>query len=64
MRDLRIFRIFEGTNEILRLFVSLTGLQVSLNEASPWWVEYIKTRLMGLQIALDESTAGYWERYM
>lgn len=27
MRDLRIFRIFEGTNDILRLFVSLTGLQ-------------------------------------
>ncbi|KAG1651047.1 Very long-chain specific acyl-CoA dehydrogenase, mitochondrial [Nymphon striatum] len=27
MRDLRIFRIFEGANDILRLFVSLTGLQ-------------------------------------
>ncbi|XP_010218938.1 PREDICTED: very long-chain specific acyl-CoA dehydrogenase, mitochondrial [Tinamus guttatus] len=27
MRDLRIFRIFEGTNDILRLFVALTGVQ-------------------------------------
>lgn len=29
MRDLRIFRIFEGANDVLRLFVALTGLQYS-----------------------------------
>ena len=35
MRDLRIFHIFEGSNNILRLFISLTGLQVHSPMVSP-----------------------------
>lgn len=45
MRDLRIFRIFEGTNDILRLFVALTGIQ------------YAGSHLKELQRAFKNPTA-------
>ncbi|XP_063699024.1 very long-chain specific acyl-CoA dehydrogenase, mitochondrial [Culicoides brevitarsis] len=46
LRDLRIFRIFEGTNDILRLLVALTGIQ------------YAGSHLKELQRAFKNPTAN------
>merc|ERR1712113_742450 len=47
MRDLRLFRIFEGTNDILRLFVALTGIQ------------YAGGHLRELQNAISNPVANF-----
>ncbi|CAL7939676.1 unnamed protein product [Xylocopa violacea] len=46
MRDLRVFRIFEGANDILRLFIALTGIQ------------YAGSHLKELQKAFKNPTAN------
>lgn len=46
LRDLRIYRIFEGANDILRLFVALTGIQ------------YAGSHLKELQQAFKNPTAN------
>ncbi|KRZ04201.1 Very long-chain specific acyl-CoA dehydrogenase, mitochondrial [Trichinella zimbabwensis] len=62
MRDLRIFRIFEGTNDILRFFVSLTGIQASFSTFQFFVsisIQYAGGHLQELQQALKTPLANY-----
>ncbi|XP_050077322.1 very long-chain specific acyl-CoA dehydrogenase, mitochondrial-like [Anopheles maculipalpis] len=46
LRDMRIFRIFEGANDVLRMFIALTGIQKAGND------------LRGLQKALKNPLSN------
>jgi len=55
VRDIRIFRIFEGTNEILRLFVALTGLQAAGSHLKELQ-RALNNPMSNIGVILDEGT--------
>lgn len=55
MRDVRIFPIFEGTNDILRLFVALTGIQYAGSHLKEIQKAF-KNPTANLGLIVDEAT--------
>lgn len=58
-RDLRIFRIFEGANDILRLFVALQGLQYAGSHLKELQ-RAMRNPTANLGLILDEGSKRVW----
>ncbi|XP_058487521.1 complex I assembly factor ACAD9, mitochondrial-like [Solea solea] len=51
LRDCRILPIFEGTNEVLRMYIALTGMQYA-GKITTWKINEIKKGNVGLAISM------------
>uniref|UniRef100_A0A4Y0BH69 Uncharacterized protein n=1 Tax=Anopheles funestus TaxID=62324 RepID=A0A4Y0BH69_ANOFN len=55
LRDMRIFRIFEGANDVLRMFIALTGIQKAGNDLRGLQ-KALKNPLGNMGVILAEGT--------